>query len=396
LRFVVLGDLHLDPRDAATFARARAQLRALEPDVVICLGDLGVGRESGTPASFEQARDWLASLGTRYEAIIGNHDLERLEAFASDQEAVRGFCDAFERERPYGTIELGRGLGVLLSSTGFRSNRGYCHEVSVDDAQFAWFRGVLEANRDRPTLVFSHAPPLGSQLQVLQDPHLRAGNAWLNQSDRPRRFVDLVAAHRQVRLWFSAHNHLGQAHPRAVSHVGNCLFVHTGVIGRSTRDGRHHSRIVDWDGERVRIDTLDHATGAQVRDVAYALGPNTIERADSSASDSSGFCFAAPGFDEIAALDTTLELAGSAFAAHRDMLVEYDRELRDPVGVVEDGLGRRRFCVDDDHLVITNWWGHRQIETNTDGYYFKVPTRKRHGCDKVRNAIRRTRKPGTG
>ncbi len=387
MRFVVLGDLHLDVQQDATFARAREQICALEPEGIVCLGDLGSGRSSGTRSSFEDGRDWLDAFGLPYGVVLGNHDLERIEAFASDEEVVRCFCDVFARALPYGTLDLGPALGVLLSSTGFRNNRGDRHEVSIDDAQFAWFRSILEAHRERPIVVFSHAPPLGSRLQVLQYPHLRAGNAWLNQSDRPRRFFELLEEHPQVRLWFSAHNHLGQSHARSVSHVGRCLFVHTGVIGEATRDGCRHSRVVTWRGDEVRVDSLDHATGQCVEDVTFSLTPNALERRDPMEPPSSEPYFAAPEFEQIEAGPETHALGRSALVAHRDMLVEYDRGLRDPIGVVEDWLGRSRVRTECEELVLASWLGRRQVASNRDGYYFRVPSRDPRLLAEVREAI---------
>ncbi|MBW2292961.1 MAG: metallophosphoesterase [Deltaproteobacteria bacterium] len=395
MRFVVLGDLHLDSRDTESFDRAREQILRLAPEAIVCLGDLGSGPASGTRGSFEAAREYLASFDVPCFSILGNHDLERLDLFATDAEAVRSFCEAFESEQPYRSIELGAFMGVLLSSTGFRDNRGYSHEVSIDDEQFDWFRRTLEANALRPTVVFSHAPPLGSHLRVLQYPHLRAGNAWLNQSNRPQRFMDLLAQHPQVRLWFSGHNHLGQQYPDSTTLVGRCLFAHTGVIGESTRDGRHHSRLVCSDdasdrGEAcLRIDTFDHATDCVVSDVRFDLRANRIERVTPEPSEPGDPFFAPRPFAEIERTAGELVLGRSLFCAYRDMLVEYDVDLGDPVGVVEDWLGSTRVSIEEESVVLRRWAGRRRIQPNPDGYYFQIPARNRRLVNALREAVLR-------
>jgi hypothetical protein len=61
--------------------------------------------------------------------------------------------------------------------------------------------------------------------------------AWLNHSDRPRRFIDLVERHPNIRMWFSGHFHLSQNYPDSISVVNQCAFVQTGVIGECNRDG---------------------------------------------------------------------------------------------------------------------------------------------------------------
>lgn len=58
------------------------------------------------------------------------------------------------------------------------------HEVYIDDEQMAWFESVLQANPDTPIVVFTHAPPMGSGLKVVQNVHVKNRCAWLNHSDR--------------------------------------------------------------------------------------------------------------------------------------------------------------------------------------------------------------------
>lgn len=401
MKFVVLGDLHLDSRESEAFERARADVCALEPKALVCLGDLGSGAASGTRDAFERARDYLASFEVANRAILGNHDLERIDAFASDADAVACFSDVFGLEAAYGTIELGDALGVLLSSTGFRDNRGYKHEVSIDAEQFDWLRTTLRDNRSRPTIIFSHAPPLGSHLRVLQYPHLRAGNAWLNQSNAPGRFLPLLNDNPQVRLWFSGHNHLGQHYQDSASLVGRCLFVHTGVIGGSSRDGAHHSRVVCWDGDtignhgEIRIDTFDHAEHRVIDDVRFDLKRNHMIREVVTEAESGTTFFPAPRLDAIPANNDIPSVGGSAFAVHRDMLVEYDVELRDPVGVVEDWLGRTRVTTRESTIVLRSLLGSRRITPSDDGYYFQIPSRNRRILNELREAFaRRLKGPG--
>ncbi|MDP6978330.1 MAG: metallophosphoesterase [Myxococcota bacterium] len=387
MRFAVLGDLHLDPDDAR-FARASEQLRALSPGRVICLGDFGNGKASGTRASFERARCWLEALDVPFESLLGNHDLERVEVFASDDEVVRSYCDAMRIEKPYDSFDLGEALGITLSSTAFRNKRGYAHEVSIDEAQFAWFADTLERHRDRPVFVFSHAPPLGSRLRVLQHPHLRGGNAWLNQSNGPRRFSRLLERHPQVRLWFSGHNHLGQDHPRALSHVGRCLFVHTGVIGAQSRDGRHHSRLLDFEGGRVSIETLDHTTGAQRVAAEFDLMANTVTQHDVDEVEVAPPCFAAPGAEILGSDSQRGSLGRSVMVESQAMLVEFDRELEDPVGVVSDNPRHRTLGFEGDQLVAGGAANRLRVFPNDDGYYFAIPSRNRRLLGSARIALR--------
>ena len=48
--------------------------------------------------------------------------------------------------------------------------RAWCsaHEVHIDEEQLAWFKRALGAAAGRPVVVFSHAPPQGCGLTVIQ------------------------------------------------------------------------------------------------------------------------------------------------------------------------------------------------------------------------------------
>jgi len=40
--------------------------------------------------------------------------------------------------------------------------------VYIDDEQLDWFKDTLKAAGQRPVIVFSHAPPMGCGLTVIQ------------------------------------------------------------------------------------------------------------------------------------------------------------------------------------------------------------------------------------
>lgn len=170
------------------------------------------------------------------------------------------------------------------------------HEVYIDEEQVAWFERLLAANPGRPVVVFTHAPPMGCGLKVVQNVHVKnrwgavcgpAGGlwvvqgppltadcrdgcfsnalspthrpslclrlllphprcAWLNHSESPSRFIKLVEAHPNIRLWFSGHFHLSQNYPDSISVVNQCAFVQTGVIGECNRDGNR------WAGRQCK------------------------------------------------------------------------------------------------------------------------------------------------
>lgn len=86
----------------------------------------------------------------------------------------------------------------------------------IDDEQMAWFEQVLQRNTDKPIVIFTHAPPMGSGLKVVENVHVKNRCAWLNHSDRPQRFIRLVEQHPNIKLWFSGHYHLSQVRMAAL------------------------------------------------------------------------------------------------------------------------------------------------------------------------------------
>jgi hypothetical protein len=368
LRLAVLGDLHYEPAEHQAFAAARKQLGKLAPDFIVQLGDHGGYSHCGSWQSFEEGRDYLAGFGRPYHTLVGNHDLEGFE-YATDAESVAAFCRAFGLERPYYAVDWGPALGIFLSSTRFRDNPHSHHEVYIDDVQVEWFERTLREHRERPTFVFSHAPIFGSGVRVLQSVHLMCPNAWLNHTDRPERFLRIVEDHRQIKLWFSAHNHLGQHYHDSISILNGCAFVHTGVIGEVSRDGRRHSRAIDCDDRGLTLHTQDHLKKTLVADLRMSYGDNACERLTAGGNGDSHLHFSPPAIPTGA---ERWEFGESVFALARGMLVEFDRALEAPLGVVAHGLERPSVAMHEGRLVVEDSAGRFEVAANSQGRFWQV------------------------
>ena len=108
----VLGDLHMDPRKMEDYEIGRDQIKPIFEEAkakhgnvaLVSLGDLGESKSvrpketselfAGTTECHELAAEYLSSFGVPYEVIGGNHDLEGLDEFATDQEVscLDGVC----------------------------------------------------------------------------------------------------------------------------------------------------------------------------------------------------------------------------------------------------------------------------------------------------------------
>jgi len=227
----ILGDLHIDPRKMDEYEEGRNHWipiferanKAHGNTALVSLGDLGESKNcnhnpanpdelfAGTTQCHELAAEYLGSFGVPYEVIGGNHDLEGIDEFRTDQENLRVFLEKHGKPHAHFCREIAeKTLLVGLGSTVFREAPYTSHEVIVDQVKIEWFENLLKekpADDGWKIFVFSHAPPNGSGLRVLQENHVVNGCCWLNHSNelQCRRFIELVREYRSIKGWFSGH-----------------------------------------------------------------------------------------------------------------------------------------------------------------------------------------------
>jgi hypothetical protein len=300
----ILGDLHIDPRKMDHYTDGRnhwlpilEQAKTAHGNAVLCsLGDLGESKNcehnpanpaelyAGTSLCHKDAAKFLNSFGVPYEVIGGNHDLEGIDEFDTDEANLKAFMEAHGKPTPQFVREIAeKTLLVGLGSTVFRDAKYTSHEVIIDDAQMVWFEQFL---KDHPAddgwkiFMFSHAPPNGCGLRVLQENHVVNGCCWLNHADEKkcRKFIELVREHRCIKAWFSGHFHLGQDYQDSITfptmpaeegpypNRGSCTFAQTSVMrGGTSRDGRQQSRLLRGNKDGFEICTVDHRKGGAIR-----------------------------------------------------------------------------------------------------------------------------------
>lgn len=368
-RLAIVGDLHYETDQQAGLAEAQAQLIALAPEAVVSLGDQGGYSHCGTRLSFEEGRDYFSDFGVPFYPLIGNHDMEGKE-FETDEAAVAAWCEVFGRERPYYSIDWGTALGICLSQTHFRQNEGSHHEVHIDEQQLAWFIETVTAHPNRPIFVFSHAPILGSGVRILQDLHLKGPNAYLNHYTYPQQFMEVVKANPQIKLWISGHIHVGHHYDDTINQVGHCTFVHGGVIGNHTRDGDRHTRFLTFDESGFELYTVDHLQKQLYLDYTLAYESNQGERQRFFAPRELSRFFPPTPFPNG---DNLITIGNSVFAIHRNMLVEYDRQLQAPVGIVAESLHGAEVATEAEALIIKRrFLAEERRERNAYGRYLRV------------------------
>ena len=151
---VVLGDLHLNPHDMGEHLRGRDHFKDIIKDksgnprpntCVVSLGDLGESKPvhpgskqifSGTSESFNLAREYLEGFGAPFEVIGGNHDLEGIEEFPTDETNLQAYLDILGKDTPqFKRLIAPKTMLVGLGSTVFREARYTSHEVIIEDDQ---------------------------------------------------------------------------------------------------------------------------------------------------------------------------------------------------------------------------------------------------------------------
>ena len=199
---VAFAQFQMDPRDSTTPLRAehfKEIFKATDTNkFVVSLGDVGESKDctgsgslfAGTTECFNLVRDYLDGFldGTGvkgFDVVGGNHDLEGIDEFQTDEENLEAYLRILGKETPQFKHEIAeKTLVVGMGSTKFHGRSGCLHEVCVDDEQIAWFEKTIEehpASEGWKIFVFTHAPIIGSGLRVLQE-HVVNGCCWLNHT----------------------------------------------------------------------------------------------------------------------------------------------------------------------------------------------------------------------
>lgn len=264
MRIVVLGDFHMSRERLEVTSTAIQEINALNPDLVIPLGDYGPGKSIGSPEGLREAWECLSQIRAPLWPILGNHDLQE------ESGGTRTHGEMAAELRKY--APNGSGFGFieyedfrLLMVTTDPQPQDSCWQVQecyVSPQQWEQIQQGLQQRRGVPVIVCSHAPPVGAKLRTVPRTHVRSTNAWLDQNHEPHKWAELYREYPEILLWFSAHYHLGHDHHDSMSEVYGTFFFQCQIHGIQTRDGTRQSRVIDIDDNgEVTIRSLDHLTG---------------------------------------------------------------------------------------------------------------------------------------
>ena len=171
----------------ACLARAIDRLNALDPipDLALLTGDLV---DAGAPQEYARLRQQLARLRIPYRVIPGNHDARNtLRAAFPDHPYLRSdpkFCHFADESWP-------------LRLVGLDSTEPQLIEGVMCAERLTWLNRVLQAQPDKPTLVFVHHPPFTTGVAHMDALPMRGAAA----------FAAVIARHRQVLRVVCGHVH---------------------------------------------------------------------------------------------------------------------------------------------------------------------------------------------
>jgi Icc-related predicted phosphoesterase len=268
LRIVVVGDFHIHSDELDITECAIEDINDCAPDLVIPLGDFGSNTLIGSVEGMDQAFQFLGRIQAPLRPILGNHDLQRETGGGRQRQGTmeQKLLELFKLDAVNGVIE-GDHIRLFFAGTDPQP-KDSCYQIQecyVTDEHFDEIIRKLNERPEVPVIFFTHAPPVGAALRTVPSVHVRATNAYLDQNHQFERWNELIRSHPQIVMWFSAHYHLGQHYPDSMTVRYGVRFVHTGVHGSCTRDGKRQSRVIDIDLAggggielKVQIRTLDH------------------------------------------------------------------------------------------------------------------------------------------
>lgn len=214
LRLAHLTDAHVQPEREAGLGFATAirhmQSRQDPPQMVLFGGDnvMNVDSAEGAARAKTQLAIWNKALkdelSVPHRTCIGNHDVLNLDPVDGKKWAV----EALEIPARHYHFDQAGWRFIVLDST---SPEGGGYKGRIDDEQFEWLEGLLQATPGAtPVLILSHIPIM-AVCAYFDGNNEKTGNwvvpgSWMHID--ARRLKDLFARHANVRVCLSGHVHL--------------------------------------------------------------------------------------------------------------------------------------------------------------------------------------------
>lgn len=262
MRIAIIGDLQNDTSEHIKCAID--DIKALKPDYVITLGDYGMYGDIGTYKSFSDIADAFKDFPLKkYVPLLGNHDVqhENGETKFKAGTIYKNYTDAFGFP-PENTIIETENFAICCVHLNPQTKERYIHihECTVADENFEHIKNYIESVKNKPIIMITHTPPACAELLCVPEVHMRATNAYLDQSHDYSRWEKLAYENRNILMWFSGHFHMGHTYKKSISIKDSLAYMTVGCPVAGSRDGLLHTRILDADDTKITVRTYDHKT----------------------------------------------------------------------------------------------------------------------------------------
>jgi predicted phosphodiesterase len=261
----VLGDPHLPGTTLEEKEDVRDTINKwADVDLVVAVGD--ITETSGTEEEYSAAKKYFSGFNKPLAIIGGNHDyiyadmLSKLGKRLKGNERSRAaklslLKKTFGLDEVYYTRTMGPYLLVFLTPDDLQAGL----LATLSTAEYKWLSAVLAVNRNKPTIIFFHAPLYGT-LEQYND-HVNTDSYVAQPKEEIRR---ILADNPQVFMWVSGHTHTSPGRPGFASEIN---LYEKKVINIHTTDMKRnyiYTNSLFLYPDKVVVKTFDHHRGVWI------------------------------------------------------------------------------------------------------------------------------------
>ncbi len=288
--FVILSDPHLPGRNIPLKEKVLDTINAWpDADAVVVLGDLC--NDLGTVEEYAYARNFFSRLKKPLFPVTGNHDFiyedqkspdgKRIKsAPAVRREKLRLFQKTFSLPALQYTRTAGPYYLIFLSLDDVYSNL----LAEISSSSLDWLETELKHNRQKPTIIFCHAPLKGTLMT--RNRSAEDENFIAQPHERLRK---IIRENPQIFLWVSGHVHVAPTNPKyrdpvnvyenQVTNIHNCDMDGRSYLSDVDEGTTKHDNV--WTNslflypDRVIVKTYDHGKGEWINSLQREIVPGS-------------------------------------------------------------------------------------------------------------------------
>lgn len=267
----LIGDPHLPGNNIKAKEKLIETLNTWnKTDLVVAVGD--ICKSTGTKEEYKFAKKFFAQLKKPLALINGNHDYvfsksdgswhPELASATERSEKLNRFMQTFDMKQLYYSKIVGNYHLIFLSLDSLDTE--YYAELSAKQLQ--WFDWQLHQHKNKPTIIFCHAPLWWKVLTKVK-PGIK--NFIIQPMDAIK---GILKKHKQVFMWVAGHVHLGaenkysrgllNVYQRRIFNINNCDLDGKSILEGIKMNLVEHNNLwtknLELYAEKVVVKTYDH------------------------------------------------------------------------------------------------------------------------------------------